>query len=315
MKTKIKVSFIGAGPTSEEHIKVFSTFNQISLTGIMSRTSSKAKTLAEKYNLRVFDSIESLFDGTKSDLVVITVPIIQTYPVCMEAFNYPWKLLIEKPVGYNFEQSKSIAEAAKSLGRKAFVALNRRQYSSTKKVLEMLEDDSTRRVINVYDQEDTISAAKLGHSDLVIENWMYANSIHLIDFFKIFGRGEIESVTPIVDFDKDIKKNNFVAKKISFSSGDIGLYQCYWNMPAPWSVTLTTSKNRWEMKPLENVSVQHYPSRVVNHIQTNKYDIDFKPGFYNQAIEAIKASKDEDHNLLNLEDSLDTMKLIQQLYE
>lgn len=315
MKTKIKVSFIGAGPTSEEHIKVFSTLNQISLTGIMSRTSSKAKTLAEKYNLRVFDSIESLFDGTKSDLVVITVPILQTYPVCMEAFNYPWKLLIEKPVGYNFEQSKSIAEAAKSLGRKAFVALNRRQYSSTKKVLEMLENDSTRRVINVYDQEDTISAAKLGHSDLVIENWMYANSIHLIDFFKIFGRGEIESVTPVVDFDKDIKKNNFVAKKISFSSGDIGLYQCYWNMPAPWSVTLTTSKNRWEMKPLENVSVQHYPSRVVNPIQTNKYDIEFKPGFYNQAIEAIKASKDEDHNLQNLEDSLDTMKLIQQLYE
>lgn len=315
MKTKIKVSFIGAGPTSEEHIKVFSTFNQISLTGIMSRTSSKAKTLAEKYNLRVFDSIESLFDGTKSDLVVITVPIIQTYPVCMEAFNYPWKLLIEKPVGYNFEQSKGIAEAAKSLGRKAFVALNRRQYSSTKKVLEMLEDDSTRRVINVYDQEDTISAAKLGHSDLVIENWMYANSIHLIDFFKIFGRGEIESVASIIDFDKNIKKNNFVAKKIFFSSGDIGLYQCYWNMPAPWSVTLTTSKNRWEMKPLENVSVQHYPSRVVNPIQANKYDTDFKPGFYNQAIEAIKAARDEDHNLLNLEDSLDTMKLIQQLYE
>ena len=70
---------------------------------------------------------------------------------------------------------------------------------------------------------------------LVIDNYMYANSIHLIDFFAVFGRGPVTAVEPIIPFNRDTPR--FVAAKIEFDSGDIGLYEAVWNGPGPWAST------------------------------------------------------------------------------
>ena len=40
--------------------------------------------------------------------------------------------------------------------------------------------------MTVIDQENTIKAKHSGHKIKVIKNWMFANSIHLIDYFNIF---------------------------------------------------------------------------------------------------------------------------------
>ena len=69
------------------------------------------------------------------------------------------------------------------------------------------------------------------------------------------------------------------------------------------------------MKPVEEVSVQHYPSRTIENIQTDHWDLEYKPGFRKQAEEAVKALRNEKHNLISLEEGIETMKLISQIYE
>ena len=74
---------------------------------------------------------------------------------------------------------------------------------------------------------------------------MYANSIHVVDYLRVFGRGKITSVTPV--FAWDPKTSHVVVAKIEFDSGDIGLYEGVWKGPGPWGprrmFTASTSKS------------------------------------------------------------------------
>ena len=79
-----------------------------------------------------------------------------------------------------------------------------------------------------------------------------ANSIHLIDYFRIFGRGKITNVkTKNIKISKNQK---IVNSEIKFSSGDIGIYKCFWNLNAPWAVSILYKDQRYELKPLETLN-------------------------------------------------------------
>ena len=73
----------------------------------------------------------SIFRGLYGSKIYISVPELSTKSVCLEAFKYGWKILIEKPVGYNLKEAKEIFEFSLKTESTVYVALNRRHYSST----------------------------------------------------------------------------------------------------------------------------------------------------------------------------------------
>ncbi len=309
-----KVAFIGAGYMTEEHIKAFIDIPEVQIVGIYSKTISRAELLLSKYSLNgsCYNSITDLYKNTQADLVVISVPELSTKNVCFEAFNFPWLCLVEKPVGYNFSDALFIANLAETKNSKVYVALNRRMYSSTIEVLHQLENSNEQRLIHVYDQEDPISAKLTGQPDIIIENWMFANSIHIIDYFTILGRGHITEIVPIINWNNG--SSPFHMTKIYFESGDIGIYEALWNAPGPWAVTISTKSKRWEIKPLEEASVQSYGSRKSEKILINDWDFKFKPGIRYQAEQAVRAISCNDHKLVSIQEALRTMELINKIY-
>jgi predicted dehydrogenase len=311
----IKVAIIGAGGMAREHIKAFKAVQGVKVIGINSRTPSKAETLAKEFGIpKVIYDVENLYEETKADIVVITVNILAMYEVAEEVVKYPWICLFEKPVGLHYDESVRINNLSKLHHAKCFVGLNRRHYSSTRATLSDLELLDDTRVVNVFDQEDPNIASHEGKQpELVVKNWMYANSIHMIDYFRILCRGKITSVTPVVTW--DAKNPSLVVSKIEFSSGDIGIYQAVWNCPGPWAVTITTHTKRWEMRPLEQASFQLHGTRKIEQVPIHKWDSEFKAGFRLQAEETVKALQGLPHNLPTLEDSLETMSLIKAIYE
>lgn len=309
-----KIAFIGAGYMAEEHLKAFSAIPGVIISGIHSRTHEKAAQLANKYHFSGYNyhSIEELYEKSKADIVVISVSELAVHAICMEAFRFPWVCLIEKPAGYNYEDAQRIANAAEHHKRAAFVALNRRMYSSTRKVLNELSDSSAPRLIHVFDQEDPATAKLLGRPELVVNNWMYANSVHMVDYFNVFGRGNIIKVEPLVAWNPE--HPSFVVTKIVYDSGDIGIYEAVWNAPGPWAVTITTHAKRWELRPLEQVSTQLYSSRKVDILETHEWDQQFKPGLRFQAEEVVKAALGQATSLATIGEAMKTMSLIKQIY-
>lgn len=314
MKKKLTVAIVGAGYMAKEHLKAFNALIDVKLVGIHSRTKEKAEALAKQFHIdHVCDSISDLYKKTNADLVVVATPELETKNVCNELFNYSWISLIEKPVGYTFEEAAMLANKAKELNHQAFVALNRRHYSSTIALIDDLSQDDQSRVLNIVDQEDIINAQKSGQPQAVLNNWMYANAIHIIDYIPLFLRGNVVSVENVVRWNPDNPYH--VLSKIGFSSGDLAVYQCFWNAPGPWSVSLTTKRRRWELRPLENLAYQDFGQRKAIPVEIAQDDVEFKPGLLRQAKELLKAFRREEHHLPSLSDALNSMELTKRIYE
>lgn len=298
---------------ARQHIRAFQDVPGVRVAGIYSRTAPRAEALAAEFGIEhVFTSIAAMREKTNADLVVVAVSELSVRQTCELCFDHPWVVLVEKPAGYNVADAEQIAAAAIAKRRRAYVALNRRHYASTRAVIAGLAHQRGPRLIVVHDQESPAAALQAGSPELVVENWMYANSLHLIDYFSFLGRGTIREVLPVVRWNPD--EPRYVAARISFDSGDTGLYIAVWNAPGPWSVSVTTPDKRWELRPLEKASYQVAGSRVIEQCPDDVWDTRFKPGLRRQAELAVAAAKGAAPELPTVSEALASMRLTQAIY-
>jgi predicted dehydrogenase len=308
-----KVAIVGAGSMAREHIRAFSDVPGVKIAGITSRTRAKAEALAAEFKIpNVCDSVDELYERTKAELVVVTVFELAMQPVSHACFKHPWAALLEKPAGYTVAIAESIAADAREKGRKAFVALNRRFYSSTREGLRRLSEIQGRRYIRVQDQQDLAVARQIGHPDAVVQNWMYANSIHLVDYLNVFGRGKVTGVNVLSRFNP--AKPGLVLAEIGFESGDAGLYEGLWDGPGPWAVSVATPAERHEFRPLEQGNYQLRGTRALNPFEIHPRDTAFKAGFRLQAELAVQSALGRATDLPTLEDGLESMRLVQKIF-
>lgn len=314
MEERCKVAVIGAGYMAREHIRAFQELSSVDIVGIYSRTRSRAEELARDFNLcKVYDSIENLYRSTHADLVVVAVSELSVKEVCFSCFQHSWMVLIEKPAGYNVADAELIEATARAMNRRAYVALNRRHYGSTRTVLADLHNLKGPRLISITDQEDRVAALSMGQPQLVVENWMYANAIHLIDLFRVFGRGAITRVERTLPWAGGT--SCYVAATIHFESGDAGLYEAVWDGPGPWAVSVNTSAKRWEMRPLEVASFQLAGQRTLQKATDDPQDIEFKPGLREQARRAVATAMGRASSVPTIQDALESMRLVQAIYD
>jgi predicted dehydrogenase len=310
---RCRVAFVGAGSTIREHVRAFQDVAGVDLVGIANRTRAKAEQLAQELSIpAVFDTIDDLAACTRADVVVVAVyesAIRETMEACLA---HPWGVLMEKPIGLDLHEARQITAAAKAAGRRVWVGLNRRALGSTRAVLDDLAANPGPRFIHVQDQQNLATARALGHKPEVVNNWMFANSIHLVDYLRVFGRGEVTKVDVLSAFDAD--EPGLVLAKINFESGDIGLYEALWHAPGPWACTVTTERRRWELRPLEKTAFQNPGERNLNQIATASADAAFKPGFRSQAEHVVAAWRGAASDAPTIADALATTELVAQIY-
>lgn len=307
------VAVVGAGRMAEEHIRAFTGIPGVGIAGIFSRTRARAEQLASRYGIPVVaDSLAELRDRTGAALVVVTVNVRSVEDLVRQCARWSWKILAEKPVGLNAEASMALLNDLGKDGDRVFVALNRRFYGSTLTVQEGLQGDPSPRYIEVFDQQEPGKLLQAGFDPVEIQNWMYANSIHLVDYLRFFGRGDVEEVQNIFPWTKPAPL--VIAAGVRFSSGDRGMYHAVWNAPAPWAVSVTSRTCRWEMRPLERVSVQEAGTRVRHELEPDPLDMSFKPGLRRQAEEAVKAALNLPSRAVSLREADATMRLIGRIY-
>lgn len=299
---------------AREHLRAFAACPDVQLVGIHSRTAARAHDLAALYpGMYVAGSIDELQASTAPDLVVVAVPELVCLSVCEQAFRHPWTLLLEKPVGHTFTEARQIEVLAQKWNAKAYVALNRRFYSSTLQLHHLLQKVDSQRLVTVLDQEDPASALSGGQPAEVVNNWMYANSIHLIDYFSQFCRGNHLSTQVLSTWNPSALTP--VIAHLQFSSGDAGLYQAVWNAPGPWSVAVSTLELRAELRPLEQLTLQLAGSRQSHLQDPDPLDQEFKPGLMRQALAAIDAARGKASVLPSIAEANRSMALVASIYD
>jgi predicted dehydrogenase len=310
----VSIAIVGAGGMAREHAKAFASLPGVKVAGVTSRTRAKADALAAELGIpRVTDSIEELRKQTNADLLVVTVPELSANPVAMQAFTHPWAVLMEKPAGYDLADAEKIAAAAKGRATPVMVGLNRRFYSSSRTIKADLETrPDEKRFIHVQDQQSYAEARRYNHPPQVVEKFMYANSIHLIDLIPFFGRGRVTRVDQVTPWRGE--ETEVMLAYVEFDSGDTALYEGLWKGPGPWAANVSTPGKRWIMQPLEDATYQNAGERARHTIERADEDKQYKAGFLLQARAAVAKVRGEASEIPSIDDSLQTMRLINKMF-
>lgn len=309
-----RIAIVGAGNMAREHIRAFQSLDGVEVTGIHSRTTERARKLAEEFGIaHVCDSIQQLKERSEADLVVVTVPELSANAVAKQCFASDWAVLLEKPAGYDLADAEDIAAAARGRSKPVLVGFNRRFYASTQAVRADLESRPDElRYVHVQDQQSYEEARRYNHPEKVVEKFMYANSIHNIDLIMALCRGEPVEVRPVMPWKGE--ETEVVLVHIVFDSGDTALYEGIWKGPGPWACAVSTPSRRWTMQPLERATFQNRDSRAQNQVEPEKRDIDFKAGFVSQAQAVLAAMRGEPSKATDIDESLRTMRLIHKMF-
>lgn len=312
MNDPITVALVGAGYMATEHARAFASLPGVRIVGVCGRSRERAHALADQYGARVFDDVATLHRETAAAVVVVAVNELAMRGVCEAVFCHPWTCLLEKPVGLDLAEAQALLAVAQHLGSQAFVALNRRAYASTRQALAELDAGHGPRLVSVLDQQDLAAATAGGQPPAVVRNYMYANSIHLVDYFNCFCRGQVTTVHNAQPW--NAAAPGHVVATVHYDSGDCGVYQAVWNGPGPWAVTVTNDDVRVELRPLERLGLQRRGERRLTESPADPIDSAYKPGLLWQAKQTLAALRGEPHGLASLDEATRSMTLVADLY-
>jgi len=297
---------------ASEYLKAASALEHLDIVSIYSRNKQTATSLAKNFKtLTVASGIED-FAKLELDFLIICVPELATTGIIYEFSRLNVPMLVEKPVGLTLTDALTIETFAKDRKLPIFAALNRRFYGSSLSVLSELSTTSGKRHIQVNDQENTIAALAAGQPSEVVENWMFANSIHIIDYISIVCRGEPTVTYKSIDVLSEV--SYVVHATISFTSGDEAVYTCYWNIPGGWSVCISTATKTWQLSPLEKSRARELDDHHYTEFDSEDLDILYKPGLVRMLLEVQKCIDGQLHGLTAISDANRTMKLIDMIY-
>jgi predicted dehydrogenase len=234
--------------------------------------------------------------------------MISVYPTL---FAQPWASLVEKPLGLDMREAAELHALARSLGHRGFVGFNRRHYQATKVAQGVVAGCTGPRHVIVFDQQDRNVAASHGHPESVVRNYMYANSIHLLDYFSMFCRGSLEDVVPVRPWTGELGVTMEV--ELRFDSGDTGRYYAVWEQSARWAIHVHVNDTVATMKPLEKLTITINGDDAMPEIDYS-FDEQFKPGFHDQAAAFLESVGTGGTACPDFDEALRTTRLVARVY-
>ena len=313
MKEKIRIGLIGAGWAAQKHLEVIQAMDGMEAVAVTSRTRARAEQLAGQFHIReCFDDVATLVQKAKPDALMVLVNEDQIFPVAAQAIPYGLPLFIEKPAGLTPQENLELVRLAEQYSVRTMVGFNRRFYSVFHKGLEIIRQHGPLLGVFVEGHERMWRVREgKRFSAKIMEQWVYANSTHLIDLFRFFG-GEPKDIRAIAQSRFGETLGDQFAAIMELESGAIGQYQAHWYSPGGWRVVLFGDRVTVEFKPLEQGrwTDKEFKTR---DIQPEKEDTQFKAGFYNQmvAFRDLVRDKKSVWPLSDLQDSYKTMLLAQ----
>jgi predicted dehydrogenase len=309
----VRLAIVGTGNMARAHAQAFSDLEGVEIVGVAGRSIESIENFGNEFKIEhKHTSIKNLYRTTQADLVVIAVDIDQTSEILRSCAEYPWVILTEKPLGVDLAEAKKLFSLLCNHVDRIFVALNRRHYSTFNELIKNVESKSGPRIITVLDQENQFDAQLAGMAPHVVDNWMFANSIHLIDLMRNCGRGKVTDIKSYTSWRSMEKMEHHVS--LTFDSGDFGTYKCQWNDVGPWSLSVETDGSKFMMKPLEKLLNVSDRGRIIDITPQSSWDLNFKPGFRTQAEMMLRKMGDKPSTIVSFLDAFETMQLVHHMY-
>ena len=278
----MQIWIVGAGSIAQEYAKVLTALGYNYVVIGRGQDSADAFKLKTGHDV-VTGGLKSFLETVDecADFVIVATPISELSSNTIDLLNFGVKnILCEKPGFLYPQECDAVASLAVSKHANAFIAYNRRFYSSVLEAERIIDEDGGIKSFNFEFTEWGHVIEKLNYPEAFFANWFYANSSHVVDlaFFmggkpsqiSSFTAGELPWHRPAV----------FAGAGIS-TKGALFSYQANWDAPGRWSVELLTERHRLYLRPMERLQIQNKGSVTIDFVEfDDRLDREFKPGFY-----------------------------------
>ena len=302
MNAYTDIWLVGAGPMAIEYITVLNALNvpyKVIGRGAASAEECRLKTGA-KVLLGGLEKYISECEELPS-VAIVSVGVEELSNVAIMLIRHGIKrIMVEKPGGLNEKEVSSMLEEAKKQNAEVYIAYNRRFYSSTRKAQEIINVDGGVTSFNFEFTEWSHQIVNIQKAPGIKENWLLANSSHVIDLaFFLGGKPKEISCYKAGGLDWHPSGSIFAGAGIA-ENGALFSYQANWEAPGRWGVEVLTKKHRLILRPLEKLYIQKIGSVTIEEILLED-DIDkkFKPGLYRQVQAFIE---DETSSMLKIQE-------------
>ncbi|MHB8110084.1 MAG: Gfo/Idh/MocA family oxidoreductase [Syntrophorhabdaceae bacterium] len=299
---KNKLWLIGAGPMAVDYVKVLNALNvEYEVIGRGERSAQECT--GEAGVPVICGGVEAYLCGDPElpELAIVAVGVEELANVTKSILrNGIKKILLEKPGGINGDEIYSVLKEARKCHADVYIAYNRRFYSSVRKAREIIRDDGGVTSFNFEFTEWSHQIVDIEKAPGIKENWLLANSSHVIDLaFFLGGKPKTMSCYKTGGLEWHPSGSIYAGAGIS-ESGALFSYQANWEAPGRWGVEILTRKHRLIFRPLEKLHIQNIGSVAIQEVPLDEdFDSRFKPGLYLQ----VRAFLNEDDpDLISISD-------------
>ena len=146
----MKIGIVGCGLNSDYHINFARTYQGAEIVGVVDQDIEKARDCAKRFSISgVFSSIAELVEKTRPDVVHILTPPRTHFAVAKEAMEAGCHVLVEKPLGLNFDEAKGLYDIAETKGVKLCTMHNHFYDPCMSKANDFVKSGQLGQVINV----------------------------------------------------------------------------------------------------------------------------------------------------------------------
>ncbi len=292
--SQTSVLLVGSGPMAVEYAKVFKALN------LNPVTVGRGPTSAEKFTAQTgFAAATGGIDAWLADttnhlpdyaVVAVGEKWIGTTALALLSRGVR-HLLLEKPGGHTATDIRAVAKKAAEGKSTVNVGYNRRFYASVEAAKKIIEQDGGVTSFNFEFTEWGHVVSGIEKEAGVKEEWLLANSTHVMDLaFHLGGRPKELSAFTSGGVAWHPTASVFAGAGIA-TNGALFSYQANWEAPGRWSVEMLTRKHRLIFRPMEKLQIQKIGSVAIEGAEIDDaLDTQYKPGLFKQ-VEAFMAGR------------------------
>lgn len=278
--TDKKVLLVGGGPMALEYAKVLKSL-EVPFEAV-TRKPESAKRFTEAMSAPArAGGVEGLTKGEFARAIV-AVEVENLASVVKGLLEKDLvDILVEKPGALTVQELETLIGLSKIKKAQVHIGYNRRFYSS---VLELKRRLETEPILSAHFEftEWSHKIETYEIPEVVKKNWLLANSSHVIDLcFHLIGEPTVLHGTQAPGIAWHPAGGVFTGSGISdqrpFS------YHANWMAPGRWGVEILTRKNKYVLRPLEELKIQPLGRLEAEPVAIDdRLDKEFKPGIYLQ---------------------------------
>ncbi len=191
------------------------------------------------------------------------------------------KVLVEKPGGLHAGEICRTSNLASRRKAAVFVAYNRRFYASVKRARELIAEDGGVSSFSFEFTELSQKVEASKNSAAIKENWLLANSTHVIDLAFHLGGAPARLHCFTAGSTSWHPAGAVFAGAGVTSKGALFTCRADWGAPGNWSVEMLTRKRRLFLAPLEELYEQRESLGEKRKVSLDdRPDREYKPGIY-----------------------------------